>query len=73
MNTVKTQIWIAISFYVLVAIIKKEPNLDRSLSEILQILSFTLFEKSSIYQVISGCYSEIKEQTSCNQLSLYDS
>ncbi|HYD85596.1 MAG TPA: IS4 family transposase, partial [Opitutus sp.] len=42
-NAVKTQIWIAISVYVLVAIVKKEPRLDRSLHEILQILSLTLF------------------------------
>ena len=45
-NAVKTQVWIAISVYVLVAIVKKELRLERSLYEILQILSLTLFEKT---------------------------
>jgi transposase len=48
-NAVKTQVWIAISVYVLVAIVKKELNLDRSMHEILQILSLNLFEKTSIF------------------------
>ena len=52
-NAVKTQIWIAISIYVLVAIVKKELKLDRSLNEILQIVSITLFEKVSMYQVLT--------------------
>src|SRR5439155_12371040 len=43
-NAVKTQVWIAISIYVLVAIIKKELKVERSLAEILQVLSVTLFE-----------------------------
>ena len=43
-NAVKIQVWIAISVYVLVAIVKKELGVERSLSEILQILSLTLFE-----------------------------
>src|SRR5262249_57021039 len=47
-NAVKTQVWIAISVYVLVAIVKKELGVERSLSEILQILSLTLFEKTPI-------------------------
>lgn len=51
-NAVKVQIWIAISIYVLVAIVKKELGLDRSLSEILQILSLTLFEKTPILQAL---------------------
>jgi hypothetical protein len=49
---VKAQIWIAISVYVLVAIIKKELNLELSLGEILQILSIVLFEKVPITQVL---------------------
>ncbi|HKB40446.1 MAG TPA: hypothetical protein VKD72_28715, partial [Gemmataceae bacterium] len=49
------QVWIAISTYVLVAIVKKELRLDRSLSEILQILSLTLFEKTPILQALRGC------------------
>ena len=48
-NAVKTQVWIAISVYVLVAIVKKELGVERSLSEILQILSLTLFEKTPIF------------------------
>ena len=52
-NAVKTQIWIAIAVYVLVAIIKKRLNLSQSLYGILQILSITLFEKTPILQVLS--------------------
>lgn len=52
-NAVKTQIWIAICIYVLVAIIKKQLNIERSLNEILQILSITLFEKVPLYQVLT--------------------
>ena len=49
-NAVKTQIWIAISVYVLVAIVKKQLQVDRSLSEILQILTLSLFEKVDVLQ-----------------------
>jgi len=59
-NAVKTQIWIAICVYVLVAILKKEMNIERSLSEILQILSVTPFEKVDVRQLLS----EIQHQTS---------
>jgi hypothetical protein len=52
-NAVKTQVWIAISVYVLVAIVKKELGVERSLHEILQILSVTLFEKTPIFQALS--------------------
>jgi IS4 transposase len=52
-NAVKTQVWIAISIYVLVAIIKKELRLEHSLYTILQILSVTLFEKTPILQAFS--------------------
>ena len=47
-NAVKTQIWIAVSVYVLVAIVKKRLNLSASLYEMLQILSLTMFERNSI-------------------------
>ena len=71
-NAVKTQIWIAISIYVLVAIIKKILNLDRSLYTILQILSVTLFEKTPILQAFSSAnYKEQEEQIN-NQLNLFD-
>ena len=52
-NAVKTQVWIAISVYVLVAIVKKLLKLDQSLYTILQILSVTLFEKTPILQAFS--------------------
>jgi transposase len=52
-NAVKTQVWVAISVYVLVAIAKRELKVDRSLGEILQILSLTLFEKIPIFRVYS--------------------
>ncbi len=70
-NAVKTQIWIAISVYVLVAIIKKQLNLERSLYSILQILSITLFEKMPLLQALT--YMDIKEQNtdSKNQLNLF--
>ena len=59
-NAVKTQIWIAISIYVLVAIIKKQLRLERSLYSILQILSITLFEKMPLLQALT--HMEMKEQ-----------
>ncbi len=71
-NAVKSQIWIAISVYVLVAIIKKELKLERSLHEILQILSILLFEKTSLKQALTENYYNIKEQQKYNQLSLFD-
>lgn len=71
-NAVKTQIWIAISVYVLVAIVKKLLKLDRSLYVILQILSVTLFEKTPIVQVLS--YAELNRSGSSmhNQMNLFD-
>ena len=71
-NAVKTQIWIAISVYVLVAILKKELQLDRSLGAILQILSLTLFEKEALSQVLTA--SDVQDEVggSCNQLNLFD-
>jgi len=71
-NAVKTQVWIAISVYVLVAIIKKELNLDLNLYTILQILSVTLFEKVSILQVLMEAGYKTDDSDSCNQLMLFD-
>ena len=71
-NAVKTQIWIAISVYVLVAIIKKRLKLDISLYTILQILSVTLFEKVSISQVLANVNDETQNNESCNQLLLFN-
>jgi len=70
-NAVKTQIWIAISVYVLVAIIKKRLKLDRSLYTILQILSVTLFEKNPILQTLSHVDSDEKTGDNDNQLNLF--
>jgi hypothetical protein len=70
-NAVKTQIWIAISVYVLVAIIKKRLNLDPSLYTILQILSVTLFEKIPILQALSPDRIPIPEVPAGNQLTLF--
>jgi Domain of unknown function (DUF4372)/Transposase DDE domain len=71
-NAVKIQVWIAISVYVLVAIVKKELGLERSLSEILQILSLTLFEKTPIFQALSEQKPQDPESPLSNQLSLFD-
>jgi uncharacterized protein DUF4372/DDE family transposase len=71
-NAVKTQVWIAISIYVLVAIVKKELHMDRPLSEILQILSVTLFEKSPILQVFSHTNVETENADCPNQLALFE-
>ena len=71
-NAVKTQVWIAISVYVLVAILKKQLNVDLSLYTILQILSLTLFEKAPILQVLTEFTSMIQESDTSNQLKLFD-
>jgi len=71
-NAVKTQIWIAISVYVLVAIVKKRLNLDESLYTILQILSVTLFEKTPILQALSPIDCKTSEGVDCTQLNLFD-
>jgi hypothetical protein len=52
-NAVKTRVWIAISVYVLMAIVKQERKIERPLSEILQILSLTLFEKTPLFQALT--------------------
>jgi hypothetical protein len=71
-NAVKTQIWIAISVYVLVAIVKKTLNLDQSLYTILQILSVTIFEKEPIYQALSNTNYTNQADHISNQLNLFD-
>ena len=70
-NAVKTQIWIAVSVYVLVAIVRKKPNLDVSLYTLLQILSVTLFEKMPIQQVFPGDANRTADGAACNQLNLF--
>lgn len=71
-NAVKTQIWIAISVYVLVAIIKKRLALDQSLYRILQILSLVLFDKRPILQVFSEQDYKTEIMQNHNQLELFD-
>jgi transposase len=71
-NAVKTQIWIAISVYVLVAIVKKQLNLNINLYTFLQILSVSVFEKVDILQLVTNTEYKNKEQHPCNQLSLFD-
>jgi hypothetical protein len=71
-NAVKTQIWIAVSVYVLVAIIRKRLQLDASLYQILQIFSVTLFEKTPILQVFQEGFSQIHLSADSNQLILFD-
>jgi len=71
-NAVKSQIWIAVSVYVLVAIIKKRLNLQPSLFEILQILSLTMFERTPLYQLLTFRAPEPVTDTSDNQLNLFE-
>jgi Domain of unknown function (DUF4372)/Transposase DDE domain len=72
-NAVKTQIWIAVSVYVLVAIVKKRLDLDASLYTLLQILSLTLFEKIPILQALSQAPPATEQVDPDNQLNLFDS
>jgi hypothetical protein len=71
-NAVKSQIWIAVSTYLLVAILKKELNLQLPLYTILQILSLIQFEKTPILQALSGENYKIPEPTCPNQLLLFE-
>jgi hypothetical protein len=71
-NAVKTQIWIAVSVYVLVAIVRKRLALGASLYQILQILSVTLFEKTPILQALQASNSENNSPDADNQLILFD-
>ena len=70
-NAVKTQIWIAVSIYVLVAIVRKRFGLEASLYQILQILSLTLFEKVPILQVLEASDSQDDLVGNPNQLILF--
>jgi len=71
-NAVKTQIWCAVSTYVLIAIVKKELQLDASLYSLLQILSVSVFEKTQLSQAFAGS-GQFQDQTDfTNQLNLFD-
>jgi hypothetical protein len=71
-NAVKSQIWIAVSTYLLVAIIKKELCVDLSIYTILQILSLVQFEKTPIMRALSGSSYNTQEPTCHNQLRLFE-
>jgi uncharacterized protein DUF4372/DDE family transposase len=71
-NAVKTQIWIAVSAYVLVAIVKKRLNLTASLYEILQILSLTMFEQMPLDQLLTKAAGDGISLDDTNQLKLFD-
>jgi len=71
-NAVKTQVWIAVSVYVLVAIIKKRLHLEASLYTILQIFSVTLFEKTPLLQVLTDFSIDDSDHESDNQLNLFN-
>jgi len=71
-NAVKTQIWIAVSIYVLVAVLRKHLGLQASLYQILQILSVTLFEKTPILRALDASDSENDLGVPGNQLILFD-
>ncbi len=70
-NAVKTQVWIAISAYVLVAIAKKKFNLQQSLYEILQILSVSMLEKKPINQLFQQTQLQYDKEQKCNQLKIF--
>jgi hypothetical protein len=71
-NAVKTQVWTAISVYVLVAIVKKRLNLDRSLFSILQVLSVSLLEKTPMQQLLTSRTCHETDDENANQLILFN-
>jgi transposase len=71
-NAVKTQIWIAIAVYVLVALVKKRLKIESSLYTILQILSLSIYEKTPLNQLLSEKENTIQEDGASNQLYLFD-
>ena len=71
-NAVKTQIWVAVSVYVLVAIVKKRLVLEASLYTLLQVFSVTLFEKMPMSQALSETRTTFEENEMGSQLNLFD-
>jgi IS4 transposase len=71
-NAVKTQIWIAVSVYVLVAIVKKRLNLSASLYEMLQILSLTMFERIPLDQLLNNAVTDDTQRFTAKQLNLFE-
>jgi hypothetical protein len=70
-NAVKTQVWIAVIVYVLVAIVKKRLNVSASLYTVLQILSLTLFDKQPLDQLLADIESTPQTTETRNQLKLF--
>jgi hypothetical protein len=71
-NAVKTQIWIAVSVYIIVAILKKQLQLPYSLYTILQVLSISVFERIPLYQLFTIANYKTDNSMSANQLNLFD-
>jgi hypothetical protein len=71
-NSVKTQIWIAVCTYLIVAIVKKELKIERSLYEILQIISVSIFDKSQLKQLLTESELQISAESDYKQLILFD-
>jgi hypothetical protein len=71
-NAVKTQIWIAVSIYALIAIAKKKLMLQQSLYEIIQILSISIFEKTSIQQLFQQTQKQYFKELNCKQLNMFN-
>jgi len=71
-NAVKTQIWIAVCTYLIIAIFKKKWNLDKSLYEILQILSVSVFDKTPVNQLLMKTDLQSLKKDNHNQLILFD-
>lgn len=71
-NAVKTQIWIAISVYVTIMILKKELKIEQSIYEILQVLSINIFDKEPIYQLFSKTNLQNFKEQDYNQLKMFD-
>uniref|UniRef100_UPI001FDF3AE7 transposase n=2 Tax=Nevskia soli TaxID=418856 RepID=UPI001FDF3AE7 len=69
-NAVKTQLWIAVSIYVLIAIVRKRLGLTASLYELLQVLSLTLFEKTTLQCVLAQANDSFNNNPAANQLNL---
>jgi hypothetical protein len=72
-NAVKSQVWIAVSVYVLVAIVRKRLRLETSLYETLQILSLTMFETTPLDQLLTLSAPDVLEPQNANQLNLFES
>ena len=71
-NAVKSQIWIAVTVYVLVAVVKKRLGISADLYTILQVLSLTLFEKMPIFKLFSATGYNLSNVESSNQLILFE-